>query len=72
MKAALSVARRERDELSSMAGVAGKVQLLQRDADEKRDTARQLYTKCQPRLQELFGEEVRGAARTLLCVSRSR
>ena len=63
MKAALSVARRERDELSSMAGVAGKVQLLQRDADEKREAAQAVYAKCTPRLQELFGDEARGSGR---------
>ena len=62
-KAALSVARRERDELSSMAGVAGKVQLLQRDADEKREAAQAVYAKCTPRLQELFGDEARRSGR---------
>jgi hypothetical protein len=58
LKSALAALRRERDELSSMAGIAGKVQLLQRDADEKRDAAGQLYAKCMPRMQVLFGAEV--------------
>ncbi len=58
LKSALTALRRERDDLSSMAGIAGKVQLLQRDADEKRDAAGQLYTKCMPRMQAVFGAEV--------------
>jgi hypothetical protein len=69
LKSALTALRRERDDLSSMAGIAGKVQLLQRDADEKRDAAGQLYTKCMPRMQAVFGAEVCARARCGTCRS---
>lgn len=58
MKQELTRLRRERDMLSSSAGLAGQVQLLQRDADEKRDAASRLYDKCKPRLQLLCGGEL--------------
>jgi DNA repair protein RAD50 len=61
LKATLSVMRRERDALSSMAGLAGQVQLLERDAEEKRQAGSQLYAKCQPALVALFAEDVPAA-----------
>ncbi len=69
LKSQLSVLRRERDELSSMAAVAGKVQLLNRDADEKNAAATSLFEKCQPRLKALYGAEVRVCRAQALCAA---
>ena len=59
LKRELAALRRERDELSTVAGVAGQMALLRRDADDKDDGAQKVYTACKSRLDELFGAEVR-------------
>ena len=65
-KVELAEAKRERDGLSSMAGVAGQAQLLERDAAEKNATVKATYAQCTPQLQQLFGDQVRrGACRRL-------
>lgn len=56
LKASLSSLRRERDELSSMAGISGQMQLLNRDAQDKEDAAAAVYAKLGARLQQLFGD----------------
>ena len=60
-KSSLADAKRERDGLSSMAGVAGQAQLLERDAAEKSSSMKATYAQCLPQLQELYGEQVRHA-----------
>lgn len=52
-------AKRERDGLSSMAGIAGQAQLLERDAAEKNEAVKAAFAQCTPQLQELFGEQAR-------------
>ena len=58
-KAELVIAKRERDDLSSMAGIAGQATLLERDAKEKSDSSKTLYEQCTPQLQALFGDQAR-------------
>lgn len=60
-KAELTKAKRERDALSSMAGVAGQTQLLERDAAQKSESVKTEYAKCLPQLQKLFGDQARHA-----------
>ena len=67
-KASLTDAKRERDGLSSMAGVAGQAQLLERDAAEKSSSVKAAYAQCLPQLQELYGEQVRLAYAGVLFV----
>ena len=57
VKHELATLRRERDELSTMAGVAGQLSLTRRDADEKEENAGKTFEACKPRLAALFGEE---------------
>lgn len=61
-KAELAKAKRERDGLSSMAGVAGQTQLLERDATQKSESVKTEYAKCLPQLQKLFGDQARPRA----------
>ena len=67
-KVSLADAKRERDGLSSMAGVAGQAQLLERDAAEKSSSVKAVYAQCLPQLQELYGEQVRLAQACILRV----
>ena len=66
-KSSLADAKRERDGLSSMAGVAGQAQLLERDAAEKSSSVKATYAQCLPQLQELYGEQVRQAHARRAC-----
>lgn len=58
-KRELAALRRQRDELSTVAGVSGQVALLRRDASDKDDLARRAFDVCKPRLAAHFGSEVR-------------
>ena len=60
-KQELASLRRERDELSNVAGVAGQLSMLRRDADDKQEAASKSFEACGPRIAALFGAEVRGA-----------
>lgn len=63
VKRELAALRRQRDELSTVAGVSGQVTLLRRDAADKEDAAAKAFATITPLLADLFGAE----ARALFC-----